>query len=349
MRIFPLTVTLLFAAASARPAAADLNLALGKADPGGASLEEPPAIAISISSDHADYVLGQEINLVITVTNVGEPAQVYPEIDPMRGFTLQVLDPAGAPCALRQPGKGNGNVAWYLPRNVAPLKPREVRSMILPLGNLFRMDALGSYQVKASITCPSENLGTIPAFTAASARTVSILPLVIEPPAYANVFDSAAFRKSDPDGTAFPAGPYELTVRPDRVRYQAGDAIHLKVNLKNVSQEARTLILSHRDDSYDFEVIQPDQNVAGLNEAGKNIYSSRDMIFSLHSGTLQPGQSRQVVLNLNRYYTLTQTGTYTLILGEEVDEFGHHLVPVKSDPVTFEVVAKTEAAVGTRK
>ncbi len=114
-----------------------------------------------------------------------------------------------------------------------------------------------------------------------------------------------------------PAGGRLLVVRAPRGPLAVGEPIDLVVSMKNVSDTRLSLLLTRGDvplalvrDSKGKPIARTKEGLRRYGPSWWLAYSAPSRFF----GVLEPGQTRETVFPLTRYYVFSTPGTYTVLV-----------------------------------
>lgn len=147
---------------------------------------------------------------------------------------------------------------------------------------------------------------------------------------YSKPLEKTLFPKTKPDAMSrsidYPKPVQGFTLRVTaKSHYKVSEAINVQLTLTNINTDARITHVSGENGTmlnYDFLVLAPNGNPTMMTSRGRvavDPYNNIDFMFHRMVAMLFPSRSQIVeTVQLNRYFDMTQKGTYTIGVSRRV-------------------------------
>lgn len=117
---------------------------------------------------------------------------------------------------------------------------------------------------------------------------------------------------------------FQLMAHADKEQVNRGDAISIKITIKNSSREVLRLIETSAEKDYRIDIENQYGQQISLTEYGRHIrkLANEGTDFRLVGVKLKPGEKRENVVDVSKLYDLTVPGTYRITVKRTVQAKG---------------------------
>jgi hypothetical protein len=151
-------------------------------------------------------------------------------------------------------------------------------------------------------------------------------------------------RKADtlPSETGTIAGGFKLSLTVDKHKFASGEAIMLKVSLRNTTNAPLHIMGTIFDVDCQTEVRNDKGELVPLTEYAKHLPRMNGIHISMGRISIGAGQEAQEALQVNRLYEMSAPGEYSIVLRRGVPGWVRGQPEVVSNKVALRVVGDAE-------